>query len=394
MDRIQTSFNALRDLNEKIDFYYQNKKGLISRIIKGMAAFMIFILLSLGFAAYKSLSAGIETVKPLFAAAAISGFIVLAGVFAVFTIRKKEPAQLLETKKQRENELLELLNKNNFPVADFKTGEIYDFLFQYFEDFITFRDIRNELSDLRKRVSSTVTFTEKEKKLDTLNEKLEETVSAIAEMLAGLDQSVHPVPEVPDIDHTVAEVTALIKELEAKINHEKSIISKLEKQFSEQPGSEVNLLEIEAELNDINSRMEALKAEADTAEFLEEIFREASVSFLKKREEEFMPLLSANISKLTGYRGDEKISEAAGMLFDDKNSLSELDIRSRLVFSLAVRSALSVFFRDFNIPPMLLIDPLDSLQYENVEEKKKILLELFGNRQVIIFTSGTGSGTD
>ncbi|HPS58825.1 MAG TPA: hypothetical protein PK514_12035 [Spirochaetota bacterium] len=394
MDRIQESFNAMRDLNEKIDIYRQKRKNISGKIIKVIAASAIFTLLSLGFAGVKYFTAGIAMVRPLLAAAAVSGFMVLAGALAVFRIKKQQPEVYIEDKKVREADLFDLLHKNNFPVADFKTGEIYDFLFQYFEDFITFRDIRNELADLKKRISSTVTFAEKEKKLDTLNEKLDDTVSEIDRMLAGLDQSVHPLPEPGEIDNAAAEVTGVIKELDEKIEHEKSIIAKLEEQFSDQPGSDVNILEIEAEMNEINGRIEALKSEADTARFLEETFSEASAPFLEKCIEEFTPLLSANLSRLMSYRHDEKISGALPLLFDNESLLPELDLQSRILISLGVRSALSAYFDEFDIPPVLLVDPVETASRENVEELNKILLELFGNRQVIIFTSGTASGTD
>ncbi len=391
MDRIQQSFNALRDLNEKIDIYRQKKRSLTGSINKGIAAFTIFTFLSLGFAGVKYFTAGIAMLKPLLAAAAVSGFMVLVGVVAVFRVKKQQPAALLEEKKSGEAELLDLLHKNNFPVADFKTGEIYDFLFQYFEDFITFRDIRNELADLKKRISSTVTFTETEKKLDSLSDRLDETTAEIERMMSALDQSVHPVPEPGGIDDAAAGIAGVLKELDAKIEHEKSIISKLEEQISEQPGSDVNMLEIEAEMNDINSRMEALKSEACTAKFLEETFREASAPFLEKCKEEFITLLSANISRLSSYRTDEKIAGVLHLLFDNESAIPELDLSSKLLLSLGVRSALSAYFAAVDIPPVLLVDPVKNLHLENVEDLNKILLELFGNRQVIIFTSGTGS---
>ncbi|NLV66697.1 MAG: hypothetical protein GXY14_03380 [Spirochaetes bacterium] len=394
MDRIQKSFNSLRDINEKIDIYRQKRKNISAHIIRLTAAFAIFTLLALGFAASKYFTTGIDMVKPLIAAAAASGLLALAGMVAVFSIKKQQPVVTLEEKKAREAELFDLLHKNNFPVDDFKTGEIYDFLFQYFEDFITFRDIRNELADLKKRISSTVTFTEKEKKLDSLSEKLDETSSEIERLFAGLDQSVHPLPDPADIENASAEVGGLIKELEVKIQHEKSVISKLEEQFSEQSGADVNLLEIESEMNDINTRIESLKAEAETARFLEETFREASEPFLEKCIEEFTTILSSNISRLMSYRADEKISAALTMLFDPGTPLPELDLQSRLMLSLGVRSALSAYFARVDIPPVLIVDPVENTSRENVEEFNKILLELFGNRQVIIFTSGTDSGTD
>lgn len=82
------------------------------------------------------------------------------------------------------------------------------------------------------------------------------------------------------------------------------------------------------------------------------------------------------------------------MLFDPGTPLPELDLQSRLMLSLGVRSALSAYFARVDIPPVLIVDPVENTSRENVEEFNKILLELFGNRQVIIFTSGTDSGTD
>jgi hypothetical protein len=395
MDRIQKSFNSLRDINEKIDIHKQKRKNISAQIIRMTAAFAIFTLLALGFASVKYFTAGIDIVKPLIAAAAVSGLFVLAGIAAVFSIKRQQPPLVsLEEKKERESELFDLLHKNNFPVDDFKTGEIYDFLFQYFEDFITFRDIRNELADLKKRISSTVTFTEKEKKLDSLSEKLDEISSEIEKLFAGLDQSGHSLSDPDDIENALAGAGGLIKELEDKIQHEKSVISRLEEQFSEQPGPDVNLLEIESEMNDINARTESLKAEADTARFLEETFREASEPFLEKCIEEFTAILSSNISRLMSYRVDEKMSAALATLFDPGTPLPEPDLQSRLMLSLGVRSALTVYFARVDIPPVLLVDPVENTSHENVEEFNKILLELFGNRQVIIFTSGTDSGTD
>ncbi len=391
MDRIQELFNSVRDWNEKIDLFFQKRRSLAEKVLKVVIALLIFVFFSSIFITVKSVRSGAASVKPLLIIASVSALVSAAGIAAYFRIRKKAPAALLETKKERENALLEVLHKNNFPVDDFKTGELYDFLFQYFEDFITFRDIRNELADLRKKISSTVAYTEKEKKLDSLKIKVEETDAAVREMFAGLDADVYPVPEIRDIDHALSELNEKISETGSGIIHEKSIMARLEEQLNERSEPDVNLLEIEAEISDIRSRMEELRNEAGAVKLLEETWREVSAPFMQKNKGEFILVFRTFMQRLVPDIKDEALSEIENFLLDDKLQMPGMDMSMKCAVSIAARCALSVYFREAELPPAVFVEPFALTGQENVEERDKILLELSGTRQVIIFSAGNNS---
>lgn len=394
MDRMQEAFNSVRDCNEKIDGYYQNKKRVTGRIMKWVVACCIFIFLSVIFITIKSKTSGTASIRTLFTITSVIALLAGAGYLAVVRINGKDPVSLMEEKKQKETLLLELLHENNFPVGDFKTAELYDFLFQYFEDFISFRDIRNELAELRKNLSGTAAFTEKERKLDNLQARMDEVAGEIREMLSGLDGSVHPVPDLSGIDDAVIELNESINDLESMVEHEKLIMTKLEEQLNEVPGTEVNPLEIEAEINGIGSRIEALKEETEAVKFIEEVFSDAAEPFLEKRMPEFTGLLDSMISLVADNHRDDHIKDAAESLFSSAGLSSELDMNFRLRLSLAVRATLSVYFGDIDLPPVVLVDPFSGIPAQNVAAFHKILLELFSGRQVIIFTSGSIAGNN
>jgi len=388
MDRIQELFNSVRDWNEKIDQYHQKRKRVTGRTLKGVIALLIFVFFSAVFLAVQFRTSGPAPVRPLLFVTALSALISAAGIGFYFRVKKKSPVEMLDTKKGKEKELLELLYKNRFPVEDFKTGELYDFLFQYFEDFITFRDIRNELSDLRKKISSTVAFTEKEKKLDSLNARLEETEAAINSLTSELDGSLYPVPEPDGIDEAISALNETIREIEAGTAHEKTVMKKLEEQLGEDAGSEMSSLEIESGISEIEAEMDKLKNEISALKFLEEIFREASGPLLEKRIAEFTALIFDVVKRHAEERAEDLSRVAENISFGEVKPLAECDAEDKKILSLAFRSALSEYFSGLELPPVLIIDPLHVTAAENLDESGKILLELFRGRQVILLSTG------
>ncbi len=388
MDRIQGSFNTVRDFNERIDRFHQKKRLISAKIMKGVIASSIFVFFSLIFIIIKAVTSGPASVKTMMIITTGLASFAACAFFAGYRMRKSVPASLIETKKEKENELLELLHKNNFPLENFKTGELYDFLFQYFEDFITFRDIRNELGELRKKISSTVTSTEKEKKLDSLKDRINTADEEIKKLLSGLDTSIHPVPEITAIDDTVLELKEMITDLKIKIDHENSVLSKLDSQMNEGSEPESSLLEVEAEISRISGRIEELRSEAESVKFIEDVFNGTASKFLERRQAEFKDSLRSIINRLFPAEDHGRLSEAADLLLSGAGTQTSGDLKTAIMLSIAARAALSQMFRGTDLPPAILIEPFREIPPENVEEFSKILLELFSDRQVIIFTAG------
>ncbi len=384
LEQIQESFNSFRDVNEHLDKFFLNKKhkkGLVLRIISSLIIFSLIAFIFLMITSSASFILGLVSG----ASAAAAGFTTL---FYHFKIGKKQPSELFEQKKKMENNLIDLLKKNNFSVDDYKTGELYEILFQYFEDFINYRDISYELADLKKKISNSASLIEKEKKLDQFTEEIENIDKSVEEIIENLDLSIHPRPEPDNITRALHDIDELITENGTEINEKKSLVVKFENEIEEYDKTENSSLSSELRLEEILARIAECKEKIEHIKFLDDIFKKASEIWAVAKLEELSSKTLEIFLRLTDNSFiKEDISETINNVIIQSGRIKSEHRGLKRYISFSIKAALSELLYNRNLPPVFIIDPFTP-DNEFADNMKKLLPELFPERQVVVIVPG------
>jgi hypothetical protein len=380
LEQIQLSFNSFRDINEQLDKFSLNKKfysGWALRIIASTIIFSITAFLFMIFTSSGSYILGLTSGG----AAGSAGIISL---IYFMKIRKLHPAELLEQKKNMEKSLIELLKKNHFSVDNCKTGELYEILFQYFEDFINYRDITYELSDLKKKISNSAGLAEKEKKLKQFDDEIESINRSINKIIADLDLSIHPMPEPDSIGKTIHEIDELYEENENEIKEKQSMIIKFNEEIEQYDNTENSELSLDLKLDDIIAKINECSENIEHIKFLNSVFVEAAGLWSVNRLEELSRKTLDKFSELTGNTFiREDIAETINTILLTSGVIKRehKGIKKYIAFSL--KAALSEILVSGDLPPVFIINPFTP-DNEFAENMKKLLPDLFHERQVVI----------
>ena len=384
LEQIQESFNSFRDINEQIDKFSINKKRYSGLAYKVIASMLIFSLTAFLFMIFtSSASYVLGTTSGL--AAGIAG---VSGLLYYFKIKKLQPSGLLEQKKEMENKLIDLLKKNNFSVDGCKTGELYEILFQYFEDFINYRDISYELMELKKKISNSASLIEKEKKLEKFSEEVEDIDRIINDTLDFLDLSIHPRPEHDGITRAIHDIDEQLEENGIEINEKKSLIIKFHEEIEEYDRIENSSLSAELRFEEIMKQIDESKVEKEHIKFLNGVFSQAADTWSAGKLEELSQLSLEKFLKLTdnSFIRDE-ISDTINSILLHSGKIKSEHKNLRIYISFSIKAALSEMIDSGDLPPVFIVDPFTP-DNEFADNMKKLLPEFFPARQVIVILPG------
>jgi len=384
LEQIQESFNSFRDINEQLDKFFLSKKNYTGWALKIIASMIIFSLIAFIFMLFSSSASFVLGITSGVAAAGAG----IIGLLYQLKIRKLHPSELFEQKKKLENNLIDLLKKNNVSVDDCRTGELYEILFQYFEDFINYRDIRYELLELKKKLSNSSSLIEKEKKLERLIDEIENFDKEINETINNLDLSIHPRPEQDDISRAIHNIDELLEENETEINDKKTLIAKFEEEIEEYDKIENSSLSAELKFDEILKQIDECRERIEHIKFLDDVFEEAAESWVIQKLEELLKITVEKFLKLTDNSFiKEDITDSINSLLLNSTKLKSEHRRLKKYISFSIKAALSELLDRENLPPVFIIDPFTP-DNEFADNMKKLLPELFPERQVIVIIQG------
>ena len=383
LELIQQSFNSFRDINEQIDNYFIGRKKLSVGAIRIIYSSVIFSLIALVFLFFTSSPSLIL----IFISSISAGIAFLGSLIYFFIIRRLNPTELLDKKNLMENNLLDILKKNDFPLDNYKTGELYEILFQYFDDYISFRDINNELISLKKKRSSSMNLAKKENELEQFMSEINELDEAINMTIGSLDASIHPPPAQEEIVRTVHNIDELLEENKIEIDKKNSLIAKFQEEIDEYNKDEKNLLSSEMSLEKTIEYINNLTEEIKHIKFLDGIFNEAVEKWAKDKLEELSNSALEKIMQIINNPDmREKLGECLKNILINSGELKEEYTEFKPYISFAIKAALSENLKSTPLPPMFMIDPFIP-NNEFSENIKKLLPDFFPDRQVIVIIS-------
>ncbi len=388
LDSLQEEFNSFRDINELIGKFDSTRRRKISVSLKLLTGMLLFTFISVIFIFIKSIPLSSITGIVLGTLSSLLVLFSIATGYQIFVLtHKRYPDELLNRKKAIESRLMEVFKSENFPEKNFGTGELYEYLFQYFEDFLSLRELRKELSEIKKKINPQCTMGSKEQKLKSLTEKKEIIEKDIQVLLNSLDANIHSIPEIDDIPFLIPEIDEMITEIEKEAAIKKSISEKIEKEKELYESGNNSASSIDASIAEIDFRMKKLDKDIQDIHIMKKVYDETSGVWFQKKLTEISEK-SAGIFALLISTPDrvEKISRSVQNLITT-GTHENFTPEEIILLSISVKIALSgISEASFNLP-LILDNPFASFSSEIADKLKKILLELSDKRQVVIITS-------
>ncbi len=387
LDRLQGEFNSIRDINEEMEKFDSDRKRKISLSLKGLTAGLVFAFLSMMFILLKSITPSSAAGILLGTMASILVLISAAtGYYVYLLFRENYPDELVARKKEVEAGLLQVFTSENFPHRNFGTGELYEYLFQYFEDFLTFRELQNELSHLKKGHNSRASLLEREERLNELSAQKEEIERTIDDKIKSLDESIHIAPDRDGIKDLIPELDEMIAEITQEEKQKGAILKKIESEALQYESGEKSEKIIDEQIKGIDSEIEMLKKEIDQIAFMQKVYDETADEWFSAK----LPALAEQCAAFYCRMHNENDIAA-----ETAESVKELLLSGDGGFTgeelslvaLSMKLALYEFLSGTPDYPLVLADPFNFFKQETADKLKKILLELSEKRQVVIFTS-------
>jgi hypothetical protein len=237
---------------------------------------------------------------------------------------------------------------------------------------------------LRKKISNSTGFIEKEKKLKQFMSEIDKLDKTIKQTIDNLDISIHPQFVQEEIGRVAHNVDELLEENKAEIDKKNSLIAKFQEENDEYDEDEKNSLSSEMRLEETITHINNLTEEIKHIKFLDTIFNEAVERWSKDRFDELSNSALEKIAKITdnSYTREE-LSVVIKNVLTGSGKLNEEYMKLKPFISFAIMAALSGQLNFTPLPPMFMIDPFIP-NNEFSENMKKLLPEFFPDRQVIV----------
>lgn len=388
LEDVEGIFNDLKDINEKIDREKNSAEQLRKRGWKGVGAIIIFSVTSSVFLGIK----GETSFIPYIAGAALllCGTLVLA---SFLKLRNHDIESLIDEKKTHQLKLSSALENDRFTFDSYQTEELYEFLLQYFDDFIRYTELQSEIKSLEETISSQTPLRETEKKLESRSQEMTRIEKEIIREMKSLDPDIIRVDSEEDIENAFFEINELIDSAENEIRQEDSIRKKIESEIldydrKDNSGTSYDhqLAEIEKQINDLEDDIKAISFMKDLTNDAVLSWTEEKLTLIAQKTWETMQF----ISEKTGTNLPADYRDRIDHIITIGGSAAHLKDIPENYIKIAVIHALGEISAAIHLlPPLIIV--LTSHDDDNNNYLKN-LLELFSEWQVIIIASAPVPG--
>jgi len=389
LDAIQNIFNKLRNINEQID----NTRTSMDSRKKRLKKAALFVLLSAVTAVMSILYK--NSFQPDQDIMFISG-ILLAGLAAIpallvyhrLTEGRDRLNSLIDDRASIEEDLESLLKASGVTVEDFKLVNLYEFLLKYFEDYIEYTERNRDLNSMQSSLKSRKYLVEIEEKLNSLKNEENSLKSEIQENLKFLGSVYDIKPEREKLTALVQDTSHEIKLINEKIDAKENILEQVERELeggTENDEALTGLRQLHAEAE---KRMRTMCSWRDSFLHLNEMLTEA---VMKREEKQLNSIICRSLEIFNDLTENRHAS------YVDRYCISEIIQHNRAprdmgksvlhMILLSIKLALTDFLIDSGTPlPLIIDDPFQFMDEDRIQCLKKLILDISGRRQIIIFT--------
>jgi hypothetical protein len=391
LEEVEKNFNNLKEINSRIDNIQYSEKTIRKRTFRTIGGITVFSITALLFLSIQGDTGPIPYI-------AVSSVIIslLIALISYMKLKKYNPESLTAEKEIYRKKMTESLGNSSFSFDNFKTEELYEFLLQYFDDFIKFSEIKSEIASIKEELASLPGLKETEKKLDSQSSEVSAIEKDISLKLEGLDQSIIAIEDIEYISDYISEINELIESAEGQIKQEDSIRKKIEHEIADYDKKDNTDTSYSIQLADIDEKIKNAEDEKAAILYLHDIMEVSSLKWNNERLEALSDLsweMMKDILPEYSLKPENIYREAIRHFITHGEKTSPLN---EIPYSLIKTSVIYAFENltgsSLLLPPLLLVLKPDPDENITCEKIIKNVLELFPERQVIIITSATIPG--
>ncbi len=389
LDALQELFIEIRNLNEEIDRFHSQRKSRrqkLKKIILGLNLSAITAVITLLYRNSFSLD---KDLAAYFVVGAADLFLsVVLSLVMIFSFRSGILEKLNEDKLALEKKLTPLLEKSRVQLEGYRLSELYEFLLQYFEDYVAFTDRKTEFDDFNSSLKSRPELKRIRDELDALYLEEESVRKKISEKIVMIDPDGKMVLEKEAISMNIRSFVQKKDELQNSLSVKEGILSKILGEIEDHPSVKEENQNLIGEMRILKKNIARLKKNERVFTWVGDVLHTA----VQRREENLLNRLVDNTQQkfnfLTGNQHLGKIDEKFIRLFVTGEVLSEnLNPAVFHTLLLAFKLSFSDFLIDANTSlPLIIDDPFLLMDDERVNKFKKLVHDLSQRRQIIIFT--------
>lgn len=387
LDKIQTIFIEMRNINEKIDTI-ENENRQREKLINRTS-------IAVNLAAAASIASILVYSTPVFsnikALASILGFCALFTPGLLFynykNSKKEKLASLKQERSGLEIKLNSLLISGNINMDNFDLNELYELLLKYFEDYVEYTDRLDELNALKNSLKNKQYLSEIEDKLNKLKAEEDSYKKEISRNIRLLDSIKESDIEKDKIVDLIKNIESQMEMITEQIAFKENVIIKVNEEMESNPEDSREGTDLIEEQIKVEQIVEKLTSNRNAIFFVTDIIEEA----VKNREtKQIEKLVDISFDKFHFLTGNHYITRIDTDLIHDMitgRAVNETNPAILHALLLSIKFSLTDFFIDEKISlPLIIDDPFQFMDEERTMKLKEQITEISDRRQVIIFT--------
>ncbi len=389
LDRLQELFRDIRNLNEAIDTFFtrrDEKRGKMRRIATGVN---IAVLIAVGTIFYKnnfSLKEDHLLIGSLLGVALV--FSPVSSIYSFFSTRNRKLQKLKMERQELEERLKSFLRESNLILEDYRLSELFEFLLQYFEEYIEYIEKIRERDEIKEKCLSAGDLKVLKEDLKELKSKQKEIKAAIARELQSLETA-DPVEEDAEIvEQAMTRLGKAVERLEGDIAAKERVAERIAREISLESDEGGNLVQLKKKAAAVTERLKVLRRRRKAAEILTDTVTEG---VLRREQHLLTGLVCSALERFHDitdghYRENVKEQDVRELL-SGNGMRGEINPAVVHALILSVKLSLSEFIPEtLAALPIIIDDPFLFMDDDRTKKLKKQIDDIARSRQVIIFT--------
>lgn len=389
LDQLQRIYNEIRNLNEKIDNLYSRlefRKEMVKKIGYAVNFSSLAVILSVLYKNDFSLNDNILLLTGLFGFSLI--FTLIAVLYYIATSGTRKFNRLNNEKKELEERLRKILEESNLELEGYKLSELYEFLLQYFEDFIQYSESVEDIRNISRSLKDRTDLRTIKKELDVIRKRDSEARKEIDRYVSALDMGGEIELDKNKIREHIARSESEIRSLEKQLELKKGILEQIDTEMNQNPVDEGRIDSLRTEKSRVDRILGSLVKTEKSIDFIIEVIDDA----VRRTEEvQLNRLVNSVYERFNFLTGNQYVAQIdkdliRGMITGTRPGGDLNPIMAHLLL-LAVKVSLTDFFTGGDMSlPLIIDDPFLLMDDDRTGRFREIITGVAEKRQVVIFT--------
>lgn len=387
LQEIQEAFFRLRDILSEQDQYWEKRKIRRSRFNRFATAVHISTILATGILLYKN-SFSVKGDNLVLAAILVTGLSItpLLSLYQTLTRNRNEERALEERKDEAVKKIRSLLEKSGFPLEGFDSGEVYEVLFQYFEDFMKFMELHDNESALREKMIKGSAIRTHQQDLDEIHDTEISVNEAIDSSMLTLTIAEPSSVQIEHIQPLIDELRAQWNSLHEDKEKQQRVIQNLRKELAEEKDEYDDTL-LKEELAACESEIERSQKCLATWTLFQELLADTVSQARLEFQEHLIAESRKYIETITGSSENTSVTDSAIHSLLTGEQAPDLSPQHHHITLLGLTLAMHAHQVEKGISlPLILDDPFLLMDEERIAQSMELLLDISSSRQVLLFT--------